>query len=195
MEQNSTEWLEWRKLGLGGSDAPIVMGVSPYTTRLELYEDKLGIRQQVKKNSYVMNLGHAFEPKVRARFEIESGVEVEPEIVEMEGFEWLRASLDAANLSYGLFAEIKYMGKKNFKICKETSAPLDHHYPQLQHQFMVTGFEKGIYIPYTLTDDKKDIEDFTYIECTPNKVYIESHLFPELKRFWDCVLNKVPPSN
>lgn len=192
--QNSTEWEEYRKTGLGASDFPVIMGVSPYSTRLALYSEKIGEPVEKKSNNFIMSLGHKFEPQVRARLEIETSIEFDPEVVEMEDFPWLRASLDACSFEHGIFAEIKYMGKKNFDLVKATNEPLEHHMPQVQGQFMVTGFEKGLYIPYTLNKEKTDIEDFLYVEVSVNKNYIERHLFPELKRFWDCVVNRIPPA-
>ena len=31
------EWLDWRKRGLGGSDAAAVLGISPFRTARDLY--------------------------------------------------------------------------------------------------------------------------------------------------------------
>ena len=36
------EWLEWRKKGIGGSDAGAVLGVSPYKTVRDVYCEKIG---------------------------------------------------------------------------------------------------------------------------------------------------------
>ena len=35
-----TEWLEWRKKGIGGSDASVVCGISRYKSPVELWLDK-----------------------------------------------------------------------------------------------------------------------------------------------------------
>src|SRR5205814_10591858 len=37
------EWLAARQRGLGGSDAPVVMGVDEYRSRLGLYLEKAGL--------------------------------------------------------------------------------------------------------------------------------------------------------
>ena len=34
------EWLDYRKKGIGGSDAAAIMGVSPFATKTDLYYDK-----------------------------------------------------------------------------------------------------------------------------------------------------------
>ena len=38
------EWLEFRRNGIGGSDAACVLGISPFRTGVDLYYDKLGRR-------------------------------------------------------------------------------------------------------------------------------------------------------
>ena len=38
LQQNTPEWLEFRRLRIGASDAPVIMEVSPYTTPYTLWE-------------------------------------------------------------------------------------------------------------------------------------------------------------
>ena len=37
------EWLEYRRRGIGGSDAAAILGISPFATARDLYYDKLKI--------------------------------------------------------------------------------------------------------------------------------------------------------
>ena len=37
-----SEWLKWRRKGIGGSDAGAVLGISPYKTARDVYYEKLG---------------------------------------------------------------------------------------------------------------------------------------------------------
>ena len=37
---NKIEWLKERQTGIGGSDAAAILGVNPFMTALELYEDQ-----------------------------------------------------------------------------------------------------------------------------------------------------------
>ena len=39
------EWLEARKNGIGGSDAATILGLNPYKTTIELWEEKTGKRE------------------------------------------------------------------------------------------------------------------------------------------------------
>jgi len=40
LRQNSTDWHDWRRGGLGSSDAPVVMGNSPWMTPRKLWSIK-----------------------------------------------------------------------------------------------------------------------------------------------------------
>ena len=40
------EWKEIRRQGLGGSDAGIVMGHSPWSSRLNLWKEKRGLLEE-----------------------------------------------------------------------------------------------------------------------------------------------------
>ena len=39
------QWLEYRRKGIGGSDAAAVLGISPFRTGRDLYYDKLNNRK------------------------------------------------------------------------------------------------------------------------------------------------------
>ena len=41
------QWLDYRRLGIGGSDAAAVLGISPFRTARDLYYDKLNIASVV----------------------------------------------------------------------------------------------------------------------------------------------------
>lgn len=38
------DWLSYRKFGIGGSDVAAIMGISPFATIRDLYNDKFGIK-------------------------------------------------------------------------------------------------------------------------------------------------------
>ena len=38
------DWLSYRRLGIGGSDVAAIMGISPFATIRDLYNDKFGIK-------------------------------------------------------------------------------------------------------------------------------------------------------
>ena len=44
LKHNSPEWLEVRKTGIGGSDAAAILGLSPFKTNVEVWEEKVSIK-------------------------------------------------------------------------------------------------------------------------------------------------------
>ena len=72
------EWLEWRRKGIGGSDAATIIGVSPFSTARDLYYDKLNIVSAVdEENNWVQKeIGHLLEDLVAKIFSKKTGYPV-----------------------------------------------------------------------------------------------------------------------
>ena len=69
------KWLEARRGGIGGSDAPAVLGVDPYKSALEVYCDKIGIAEPQEDND-AMRWGRKLEPLVAEAYEEQTGREL-----------------------------------------------------------------------------------------------------------------------
>src|SRR5512138_2400103 len=65
-----------RKTGLGGSDSPVVLGVSPFTTRKELWLEKMGLSEP-KEESPAMRRGNFLEEPVAQLYQKVTGRQVE----------------------------------------------------------------------------------------------------------------------
>ena len=63
---SNEEWLQYRRMGIGGSDAAAVCGVSPWKTARELYQEKAeGIfRDEPEKNWVALEIGKRLEELV-----------------------------------------------------------------------------------------------------------------------------------
>ena len=72
------QWLDYRRLGIGGSDAAAVLGVSPFRTARDLYYDKLNIASVVDDdgNWVAMKMGHLLEDLVAEIFSRKTGFKV-----------------------------------------------------------------------------------------------------------------------
>ena len=70
------QWLDYRRLGIGGSDAAAVLGISPFRTARDLYYDKLNIASVVDDdgNWVAMKMGHLLEDRVAEIFSRKTGV-------------------------------------------------------------------------------------------------------------------------
>lgn len=78
---SNEEWLEYRRKGIGGSDAAAVMGQSIFTTRRDLYYDKIGVppRMEEEQRAWVQfEVGHRLEELVAKIFSKKTGLEVFP---------------------------------------------------------------------------------------------------------------------
>ena len=90
---NQDQWLYWRKNGIGSSDAPAILGTSPWTTPFQKWEEKVFGKQETKINSS-MQRGKDLEEPARIQFEKLMNTSVFPVNVENKRTFWMRASLD-----------------------------------------------------------------------------------------------------
>lgn len=72
------EWLEWRRRGIGGSDAAAILGVSPFTTARDLYYDKLKVisYEDGESNWVAKKVGHLLEDLVAEIFHVKTGFRI-----------------------------------------------------------------------------------------------------------------------
>lgn len=179
MQQNSAEWLEARRRYIGSSDTPIILGISPFKTALELYEEKLGLREPPKGN-FATARGHAMENVVRQKAEFKTGRRFEPKVF-TEGF--LIASLDGFDGDTVL--EIKNPGRDAHATAKAGNLP-PAYYAQMQHQMHVAGVFKGIYASYFE-------DDLVMIDVAYDADYFAG-VYKQLEFFKSCIDTKTPPS-
>ena len=72
------EWLAYRRRGIGGSDVAAILGISPFRTARDLYDDKLNIASVADDagNWVALEMGHLLEPLVARIFAKKTGLEV-----------------------------------------------------------------------------------------------------------------------
>lgn len=143
--QGTKEWHELRRTKIGASDAAVIMGVSPWMTKMELWEEKMGFRTRPQTNP-AMERGNALEPIARQAYIDLTGVEVVPVVVFHPEHEWMMASLDGLS-SDGTVVEIKVPGLNDHALAAKGRIPLKY-YPQLQHQMAVTGAKRIHYFSF-----------------------------------------------
>ena len=69
------EWLQGRRAGIGGSDVPAILGISPYrgNTPLSVWASKLGLGDDRDESTYSQRRGSHMESFIAA--ELEDSVE------------------------------------------------------------------------------------------------------------------------
>lgn len=147
MKQNTPEWLEHRKSYIGSSDAPVIMGVSPWKTPYQLWQEKIGFGLPEEQDNPAIRRGNALEEEARQLFSEEIGAVVQPYIGYHPQFKFMMASLDGISPDGQTIVEIKCPGEKGHELARQGVVP-DHYYPQLQHQLAVMGTPMLWYYSY-----------------------------------------------
>lgn len=187
LQQDTNSWHAWRNKGLGSSDAPIIMGCSPYSNMLELGLYKRGLKKQDNSN-FGTERGKKLEPEARAYFELRFDMEFSPAVFEHDQFDFLRCSLDGWNEKKKIILEIKCAGKSDHELAIEGTVP-NKYYWQIQHQFMVSGGKKALYASYHPEHYPKGAT----IWMKPNLVDITRLLRREIWA-WDLIKQDIDPS-
>lgn len=151
--QDHDAWLEARSHYIGGSDAAAVLGLNPYKSNLELWQEKTGlvVPEDISEKSYV-KYGHAAEDYLRELFALDFP---EYEVSYAENNIWFNdavpfahASLDGWLTDQGGRAGVLEIKTTNIlrSMQKETwdrRIP-DNYYVQVLHYLMVTEFDFAI---------------------------------------------------
>jgi len=182
-EMTHEQWLSWRRNGIGGSDAPGIMGDSSWATPYKIWEEK--VLNPKKEDNYAMGRGRALEPVARAEFERLMNVKVSTANVEAK--DWLRASLDGIDDNGKIMVEIKCPNKEDHAIASQYKMIPAKYYAQCQHQLAVTGLPGMYYFSFDGTEG-------SIVEVIRDDHYIDLKLLPTEKAFWDKVLSKEPPA-
>lgn len=141
------EWLEYRKGGVGGSDAAAVLGISPWTSAYSLWAEKTGINEDVKQETDAMRMGNVLEPVVAELFcanEDKQVVDIPAILSHPEhGFMYAnvdRFVIDASGQVVALL-ECKTAGANSAS--KWADGVPKHYLAQVQHYLAVTNLPKA----------------------------------------------------
>lgn len=182
LEQNTEEWLEFRKTKIGSSDAPIIMGESPWKTPQQLWEEKMGLKQSSYENA-AMQRGKQLEAQARKAFELETGLVVWPNVLIHPEHEFIIASLDGITMDGQAAVEIKCPGEKTHQIALNSEIP-KHYQIQMQHQLAVTGLKEMFYYSY-------DGQNGITLKVQRDDALIETLLEKE-QEFFRCMQESTP---
>ena len=183
-EQNTEEWLQFRRGKIGASDAPVIMGVSPWKNKLQLWEEKVkGTYSQAVNGA--MKRGIELEESARQLFCLKTGIEVFPCVAVHPELDWMMASLDGLDKSGKVAVEIKCAGKEDHAVALAGRVP-EKYYPQLQHQMHVCQLEKMFYFSFDGYDGK-------LVELQLDRSYVKEMLGEE-QEFYRCMIENRAPA-
>ena len=143
-------WLKARGYGIGGSDASAILGMNPYKSNIELFEEKTGrlLPEDISDKPYV-KYGTQAEPLIRLLFILDypeyQVIYHENRILRSKTFPFMQASLDGELIdSEGRkgILEIKTTNiLQSMQREKWKDRIPDNYYIQVLHYLLVTGWD------------------------------------------------------
>lgn len=182
------KWLEWRKKGIGGSEASSVAGLNPWSSPLKVWMDKLNQMKEEVADTERMRVGRDLEEYVAKRFEEATGKKVRREnnLLQHPEYKFMFANLDRVVVGENAFLECKTTnsyGKQEW----EEGVPL-HYELQCLHYMAVCGFDY-CYIACLIGNEK-----FIWHKIERDEETINNLISIE-KEFWEeHVLKEIPPA-
>jgi len=197
LEQGGAEWLEARRKFIGGSDVPVIMGLTKYRTLTDLYLEKTG-GESVKEEKFVFALGHQKEKEARAILQDSLGILLPPIVVRKADLPYCQVSLDGFNEEKGILVEIKYVGRDKFLDMKNKNFVEEYFYPQLQYQMLATGIKSMFLVGITADKLKSEsIPNPSYSGVAIVEVPFDSQYALEMidkcNKFFKSVQENIPP--
>lgn len=185
-------WLAARRTGIGSSDAPAVCGLSPWSTPLGVYADKVWAVEDERDNE-AMELGRMLEESIgqlytkRTRFEL-----AEPDMMRSTERPWQLANIDRLAVTkcgdylLGKIVEIKLSGTSQGWGSDGTDDIPPGYFVQVTHQMDVYG---------------SDVADLAALICGVSFRVYEIRLSEPIRDrmreiemgFWQLVQDKTAP--
>lgn len=154
LPQGSDEWIEFRRWRVGASQVASILGISPWQTKLQLFEAKiLGEKNSPNK---AMIRGSSLEAKARDWYNDKYGkygLKVKPAVFVDNIYDWFLCSLDGW-VSEGEIKkaiEIKCPGREAHLMALDGQIPA-YYMPQLQAQMFICELKEMEYISFDGTD-------------------------------------------
>lgn len=180
---------EERKLGIGGSDMPIILGLSNYKTPYQLYLEKIGEVENDNEINELQYWGHQLEGVIRNEFAKRNNVIVEtPDTIVHTTHDFLRGNVDGFIPKWNAILEVKCStGFMSHQWGENGSDIIPMQYlVQVAHYCAVMNTDCA-YIAVLIGGN--DYREFKYIRDFP----LESKIIDSAKKFWKCVQTRTPP--
>lgn len=192
------DWLKKRTYGIGGSDASAIVGMNPYKSNIDLFEEKTGRRvpEDISDKPYV-RYGTEAEPLIRKLFALDyPEYEVEyhgDRILRCMEYPFLQASLDGELTDKdgrrGIL-EIKTTNiLQSMQYEKWDNRIPDNYYIQVLHYLLVTGYDFVVLRAHLRSDwgdDRRTAVKHYFLERGEVEDDLQMLLKEEIK-FWKYV--------
>lgn len=179
-------WLEERRKGIGASDTASIMGLSPWKTAFQIYQEK---RKEVKdwEGSTQTDWGTRLEPAIRQWYSDQTGrpVRLPDKIMYSSEYPFMLATLD------GFTDDRRVIQIKTSRYSKGWGEPgtnqiPDYYMVQVQHEMVVTGFEVAD-VPVSIGGAPPELYE------VPADKELQGLIIEACKEFWQRVVEGNPP--
>lgn len=182
----SPQWLKDRRKGIGGSDVASIVGLSPFKTAYQVYQEK---REEVEdwKGNEGTDWGKRMEPMIRQWYSDHTGraVRVPEEIITNAKYPFLLSSLD------GFTDDQRGVEIKTSRSMKGWGEPgtneiPDYYMLQVQHYMVVTAFPV-FDVPVSIAGGSPEIYE------VPADPELQEMIIDACAEFWKRVVEGIPP--
>jgi putative phage-type endonuclease len=179
-----------RNLGIGGSDMPVILGLSQYKTPYQLYLEKIGEAQPVEEETQYQYWGNQLEGLLRDEFAKRNNVLVTTlDTVVHPEYAFLRGNLDGFIPEQNAVLEIKSSSQFMSTVWGVSGTD------EIPMQYLV---QVAFYCMLTNADcahvavliGGNDYREYKYTR----DLALEETILKAAKRFWNCVVTKTPPA-
>lgn len=179
---------EDRKLGIGGSDMAVILGLSKYKTPYQLYLEKIGELDDEVNNQYVY-WGNKLENVVREEFATRNNVTVKtPETFIHPEYSFMRGNLDGFIPEHNAVLEVKTASGFTASQWGESGSDVIpmQYLVQIAYYCLLSNADVA-YLAVLIGGN--DYREYKYTR----NLDIETKLIEEAKAFWHCVETRTPP--
>lgn len=189
-------WLAGRRNGIGASDAPAVLGISPFKSRGDLWAEKTGLVEPPDlSDNEAVEWGLRLEGPIAEAFEKRTGRIVTrlPSYASRRHpvLDWMSCTPDALQTCPQKVGDVGILQIKTtsaFNASDWSEAPPLYYQVQLQHELAVTGRNWGSLA--CLVGGQK----LVWFDQDRNERFVTETLIPALEEFWNCVKTKTRPA-
>jgi putative phage-type endonuclease len=178
-----------RRLGIGGSDIAIILGLSTYKTPYQLYLEKIGESNGDDTQNDLQYWGNQLEEVVRNEYAKRHNVVVEtPETLVHQDYSFLRANIDGFVRANNAVLEVKCASSFAAGQWGESGSdtiPMPYLL-QVAHYCAVTNAD---YADIAVLIGGNDYREYRYLR----NAELETYVITTAKQFWDCIQSKTAP--
>jgi len=189
-EPNRTDWLLARRQGIGGSDVAAILGLSKWSTNIDIYNEKVSTETPIDDPTPRMRWGNILEHPIGVEYANQTGFKVirENRLLRHKKYKFLQANIDRRILGQKKGLEIKTANQYAADDWGEpgTDQIPQYYIPQVMHYMIVTGWcswDVAVLIGG---------QDFRIYTVDYNAALADVFI-QHCRLFWQCVLDQTAP--